>query len=54
MKGLSDTAWAVIAVISILLVMVFSYLWATLNSIAFAVAIFIVGAVFVIAVNMAK
>ncbi len=51
MKGLSDTAWAVVAIICILLVPVLSYLWATLNSNIFAVAIFVAGGFFVYAVN---
>lgn len=51
MKGFSNTAWATISIICILLVIVLSYLWARLNSNLFAVAVLAAGAVFVIALN---
>lgn len=51
MKGLSDTAWAVVSLVCILLVALFAYLWATLESNLFALAIIIPGALFVYGVN---
>ena len=51
MKGLSDAAWAAVAIISILLVVLLAYLWARLDSIVFAIALIVPGALFVYSVN---
>lgn len=51
MKSLSASAYAVIAIVSLLLVPLFTYLWATRASTLCAVLIFVFSTVFVIAVN---
>ena len=57
MKKLSNTAMIIIAIVSLLLTVLFTYLWATLSapvSSVFAVLVFIAAAVVVISVNIAS
>lgn len=54
MKKLSSTAWAVIAIISIVLIVAFTYLWATMTatiSNVFAGAMVVSAVAFIVSLN---